>query len=346
MTDLNPAASGRTVGFSARARSSGASTGPDLKTSEGGITIATVEQDSRLSAEEHARQYALATNGLFQTRMTTREPKATLHGLFLGVLHVTFGTVSPRVTRRTAALCQRDRFDAIALQWNRSGASHGQVGGQSVAAEAGTLMFLDFSRPFSLTTEGDRSFIIVMIPRVLSGRLADDAAALHGRMIDAADCAILTGFLSGLIAHPEALRAKQGPALADMLIELTRLALQTREALPMPAGSDLPQVTRERVERLIDMRLHAGDLTPEWIARKMNLSRTELYAAFPSGGVAAQIWQRRLAAAQALLTNPREDRPISAIARLLGFASNAHFSRAFKRRYGLTPTESREAART
>jgi AraC-like DNA-binding protein len=329
-----------------RAKSSGASTGPALNTSEGGITVATVELGSHLSAEEHARQYKLATNGLFETRMTTPDPNATLRGMFLGALHVTFGDVSPRVNRRTTALCSRDRFDSIALQWNRCGAWHGRIGGQTIAGVAGTLILLDLSRPFSFINETARSFVIVMIPRLLATRLIDDPAALHGRTIDAREGAILIGFLSGLVAHPEALRADQGLELADTLLGLTRLALRANEAPPIPAESDAWEPIRQRVGRLIDMRLHAGDLTPEWIARKLNLSRTQLYAAFQREGIAAQIWDRRLAAAQALLTDPREDRPINVIARLLGFASDAHFSRVFKRRYGVTPTACRKAART
>lgn len=337
MASMIPAASHRT-------QPAAIAEGPDLRISKGGVTVATVALDEGLSAEDHAQHYALAVNGLFQIRPTTPNPRSTLHGLYLGPLHITSGTTSARVTRRTKQLCDRDRFDGIALQWARAGAWQGRIEGRVIDGAPGTMTLFDLTQPFTISDESERDFVIVMIPRTLAVRLAADPATLHGRMIDAADGALLGGFLGGLIAHPDALRADQAPALADIAIELAALALGGDEAPAMRPGTDRRLWVRERVERLVNMRLAADDLTPEWIARKLGLSRTELYTAFSAEGVSRLIWDRRSAAAQSLLADPDEQRSIAMIAQACGFVSKAHFSRAIKQRYGLTPSALRQAA--
>ena len=50
---------------------------------------------------------------------------------------------------------------------------------------------------------------------------------------------------------------------------------------------------------------------------------------------------RRLAAVAEALRNPRDTRPIAQIAYGLGFASAPHFSRAFRARFGATPSDVR-----
>jgi AraC-like DNA-binding protein len=142
--------------------------------------------------------------------------------------------------------------------------------------------------------------------------------------------------------HASALRVEQGPALAEILIELLVLAFRTEDDRHFEERRSPERRLRDRVERLVGMRLSASDLTPDWIARKLGVSRTDLYAACNgSGGVARLIWDRRLAAARAVLLDPAEDRTIGAIALMFGFASDAHFSRAFKKQYGVTPTAAR-----
>lgn len=310
----------------------------------GGMTIATVAADG-LSVEERACLYSLSINGLLETRTLTPDPHATLHGIYLGPLHITFGELSPRVSRRTRALYARDRFDGIALQLVRAGRWHARIGSRTLAGEPGTLALFDFAQSFSMTDEADRSFVNVIIPRAMACRLADDPARLHGRLIDPATGGVLSGFLTGLVVHASSLKVEHGPALAEMLFELVVLAFRTEDDQRFEERRSPERRLRDRVERVVEMRLSASDLTPDWIARKLGVSRTDLYAAFSGiGGVARLIWDRRLAAARAMLLDSAEDRTIGAIALMFGFASDAHFSRAFKKQYGATPTAARQAA--
>lgn len=57
------------------------------------------------------------------------------------------------------------------------------------------------------------------------------------------------------------------------------------------------------------------------------------------------VLERRLQKAAALLADPRWcERRIADIALAAGFTDLSHFSRAFRRRYGATPSDARRAA--
>lgn len=117
----------------------------------------------------------------------------------------------------------------------------------------------------------------------------------------------------------------------------------SRETIPS-AREPLDMARLAVIRRHIDRHLCSPDLSPESICKTLRLSRSTLYIACePLGGVAAFIQRRRLERAYAALTDPRDGRRISEIAYQHGFVSKAHFSRAFRRVFGCSPRDAREA---
>jgi AraC-like DNA-binding protein len=103
---------------------------------------------------------------------------------------------------------------------------------------------------------------------------------------------------------------------------------------------------RRAVCDYIDRHLMDDRLSPESLPRQLRMSRATLYRLFADeGGVAAYILGRRLDRCRALLAaDSAGARSIGDIAFSHGFASDAHFSRAFRRRFGMTPREARGTA--
>ena len=106
---------------------------------------------------------------------------------------------------------------------------------------------------------------------------------------------------------------------------------------PVRARGGLPGVARRRVLELIDARLDAR-LTVDMLAREVGLSPAHFARAFKETmGQAPHrylLWLR-LERARRLLEQCGAD--LSGIAQQTGFADQAHFTRLFKRAYGITP---------
>lgn len=98
---------------------------------------------------------------------------------------------------------------------------------------------------------------------------------------------------------------------------------------------------------MIEERLAEPGLSAETIARALSVSRSALYRPFtPHGGIQAYILERRLHRSYEHIVNALDpDDTLRAFAGKLGFASEAHFSRAFKQRFGLRPHALRVIAR-
>ena len=85
------------------------------------------------------------------------------------------------------------------------------------------------------------------------------------------------------------------------------------------------------------------ELSPDWLALKLEISRASLYRLFAShGGIMRYVQERRLLAVQAALSDPLETRRLSRLAADLGFKSEAHFSRSFRARFGITASRYRK----
>ena len=154
--------------------------------------------------------------------------------------------------------------------------------------------------------------------------------------------ALITSLMVGL-AGPTA------PAeTEDAAVVIDAILLMTRQVWDRPTATDAPGWAHgdaERVEaaRLVDARLLDPDLCAETLRTALGLSRSSLYRAFrPVGGVQAYIRQRRLENARDVLAERAGPRPtVSEVAHSHGFASDSHFSRAFRKMFGYPPGSSR-----
>ena len=108
-----------------------------------------------------------------------------------------------------------------------------------------------------------------------------------------------------------------------------------------PAELDLFGRAQALIER------SRSDLSVDALASALNVSRNTLYAVFnEQGGVQAYISERRLQRCyETINADDRAAESIGAIAFSLGFRSEAHFSRAFKKRFGIGPRDLRAVAR-
>ncbi|HEY1878693.1 MAG TPA: AraC family transcriptional regulator, partial [Caulobacteraceae bacterium] len=122
---------------------------------------------------------------------------------------------------------------------------------------------------------------------------------------------------------------------------------RTGQLAPLSPEAQLSAADTRRVQaarQLIEDR--AGEkLTLDYIARSCGLNRSKLTRGFKElfdCTVAQAIAERRLETARRMLLTT--DLPVSSIGYVTGYLNNASFTRAFGRRFGRTPTDTRELA--
>lgn len=156
--------------------------------------------------------------------------------------------------------------------------------------------------------------------------------------------ALVAAYLSGL-AHAD-LDDEESDAVASPTIELVRLLLATSSGDESAARRPIGETIGTRI--MLYLRNHVGDsdLTAESVAARFSISRRYLYVVLDRMGVSLGEWVRteRLTRAAAALRDPSQrDVAVAQISRTVGFSDHSSFSRAFRDRYGCTPTEWRES---
>lgn len=112
-----------------------------------------------------------------------------------------------------------------------------------------------------------------------------------------------------------------------------------------------PQTLSERrrlylLARVIVARHYRRELTLAAVARALASSPRQLQRAYAQFGhitFREDLCARRMDAAAELLAEQRSI-PVGDVARLVGYRHAPHFARAFRRRYGVAPSQFRERA--
>jgi AraC-like DNA-binding protein len=102
---------------------------------------------------------------------------------------------------------------------------------------------------------------------------------------------------------------------------------------------------KDKARRCILRNLRSHKFGPDRLCRELGMSRSSVYRLLEAeGGLARYIQRLRLSEIFARLSDPSNREPIVDIADELGMVDPSSFSRAFRRQFGISPTDAREAA--
>ncbi len=223
---------------------------------------------------------------------------------------------------------------------------------QVAALGPGDMVFVDFSRPYDgwlIDEQSPRApwhHVQVQFPRALLPRpaLLD---MLVGRKLSAQDGVrtVVAGYLRELIKPTAHYRSSDATNLANSTVDLVAALLahesDTTAALP-PQTRD--QALLLQIFAFICQRLSDPDLSPTMIAAAHYISTRYLHKLFQTQELTVAAWIRhqRLTRCHRDLGDPGHSaHPIHTIANRWGFTDNAHFSRLFRRTYGISPSDYR-----
>jgi AraC family transcriptional regulator len=193
----------------------------------------------------------------------------------------------------------------------------------------------------------DCEHVVAWIDPAYLSRLVDDPTIHIREVMDSRPLE----YLVRALAHEAAQGGPGGYAFAESLVlgialQLTRHAgsagRDKRQEISKGSSRGLPASVSRRVIDLIEARVEeAGGgsrLAVEDLAREAGMSPFRFFRAFKAtmGAPPHQyVLRRRLERARRLLDHP--DARISEVALATGFADQSHFTRAFRRHYGVTP---------
>lgn len=182
------------------------------------------------------------------------------------------------------------------------------------------------------------ALVTFAIPRTVALKAGLDPRAFHGIRIDAARAALLRSHLLQVRASAAAIAPADAPRLAGTITDLLAVTLADRGVAPRQQAVALAM--RTRAEQLVAGAIEHPGLDVGWLCRRLGVSRATLYRLFAAdGGVQRHIVEARLAAARDALTV--SGARIGDLAHRFGFSDAAHFSRAFRKRYGVSPRDCR-----
>ncbi|WP_455710958.1 AraC-like ligand-binding domain-containing protein [Streptomyces olivaceoviridis] len=259
----------------------------------------------------------------------------------LGYLRVSRMEADAGRVSRTPALIERSPEALVAVGLLVSGSATFIQDGRRAEMAGGDLVFYDTARPFSFTYPERFATHVFQLPRHVLGVADGDIRRVTGTAIGTAHGlgAVLRPFLATLADAAPSYPAAVGHRLAGHVVDLFA-TLITDQALRDPDdGRDhLVLSVRDHIDR----KLGDPSLSPESIARAHHISVRYLHRLFEGEGITVSrlIQQRRLeACGRELARRGRVTPTVSAVARRWGFVNPAHFSRAFRAAYGVSPRE-------
>lgn len=203
---------------------------------------------------------------------------------------------------------------------------------------AGDLFMLDSAEGYVLDAAEQCSARTIEIMRTSFGAWNYPAEALSSRLLhhDHGVVRLLSSMVDSLAEDPGVFFGDEHRLVQDML---ARLLINVRYDDDSGISRGDLQLM-ERMRRWVRAYPEKGDLSPEMLAVEFGLSRRNLYRIFSHLGTtpAQWLWTVKLEQGHEMIADPSCSRlPVSAIAYQCGFHDPAHFSRAFKKRYGITP---------
>ncbi|MEU8515085.1 helix-turn-helix domain-containing protein [Kitasatospora sp. NPDC048722] len=251
-----------------------------------------------------------------------------------------------RVSRTAALIARTPEIEPqVGVGVQVSGRAVLEQNGRRAEVPAGGLVLYDTARPYSVDYPERFRTHLFHLPRRLLGVPERELRQVAGTaVVPAEGCgSVLLPFLSGLAASAHSYSAPVGDRLAASVADLLSVFVSQLTAARTTGGA----CTRNdhlvrRVREHIDHHLGDPELSPETIAQAHHISVRYLHRLFESEGVTVSrlIQRRRLdACARELGRRGRTAPTVSAVAQRWGFVNPAHFSRAFRAAYGVSPRE-------
>ncbi len=313
-----------------------------------GALAAPAESVSTLVARNISEFRAAVSESFVPLQVTTAGPdhfRGIIRGASVDEVHVNEVRATSHIVERTPELIARGDRSYFKLSLMLAGTGMLIQDDREAVLQAGDLAVYDTDRPYSLVFDDDFRTMVVMFPQHLISLPSDMIGQLTAVRISGQGGlgGMVVPYLTQLAGNLDQLAGTTGARLAHSALDLVTTVF-TRELGLDEVSADPHRALVQRIRSYIDRNLASTDLGPATIASAHFISTRHLHGLFQEQGVTVSTWirTRRLEQCRRDLLDPMlADRPVAAIAARWGFVDAAHFSRAFKSAFGISPSEYR-----
>ncbi|HSV58477.1 MAG TPA: helix-turn-helix domain-containing protein [Variovorax sp.] len=266
----------------------------------------------------------------------------SLPGLDLSIV-----TSCAQKVMRTPAHIARADGDYFLVSIQARGRGVVRQDGRDAQLAPGDFALYDSTRPYQLLFDDDFEQIVLKLPGERLRSELRDSERLTATAVSGREGAghLMLAMLRTLREDIDMLQPASAFAVANGVRSILVAGLQTLPAARTAGVSQITAYHLARVKRRIDERLADPALNVASLAAELGLSASQLHRIFRNEPLtpAQTIWEKRLDAASRDLLEPRlAGRSVAEIAYAWGFSDAAHFSRAFRDRFGRSPREWRQ----
>ncbi|MFY9712268.1 MAG: helix-turn-helix domain-containing protein [Microbacterium sp.] len=273
--------------------------------------------------------------------------RGVIRGASVDEVHVNDVRATSHVVERTPELIARGERSYFKVSLMLAGTGLLIQDDREAVLRTGDLAVYDTDRPYSLVFDDDFRTMVVMFPKHLISLPPDMIGQLTAVRISGQEGlgSLVVPYLTQLAGNLDQLAGTTGARLAHSALDLVTTVF-TRELGLDESSADPHRALVQRIRAHIDRNLASTDLGPASIAAAHFISTRHLHGLFQEQGMTVSTWirTRRLEQCRRDLLDPMlADRPVAAIAARWGFVDAAHFSRAFKAVFSVSPSEYRSA---
>ncbi|OHV18959.1 helix-turn-helix domain-containing protein [Rhizobium sp. RMa-01] len=278
---------------------------------------------------------------------TADEERSAMLSAMLGACRLTRLEADRHVVFGERVTAGPEDPDAIKLILQTEGSASIGQSGMEAPVSANALVIYDPRRPYVLTNSTPVRQLLLQLPRQALPQAAIErlTAPFTAHAGQDGMCGILLSLMESTMQEIGHLDQARRSSVGQTMIDLVRTMIG--EGRPRRLIADPLDLLLARIKAFIAGNIARPDLTVAMIARRMGCSVRYVYRAFEAERLTPSdyIWDLRLQLAAARLREAGgHSGEISGIAFALGFSSSAHFSRAFRSRYAVSPSQWRKAA--
>jgi AraC-like DNA-binding protein len=253
----------------------------------------------------------------------------------------------PNFIDRTRYLLRRNHVDHWAFTVSKRTTSDVEVRDRALEVPPGVPFLLSLGEEMHIGRRQEDERIQLLLARDSFQSIAPLLDGARGMALNTSQGVLLADYILLLERNLPNLTPEEGSRLPSAIQAMVGACLAPSVDRLVAAGRQIELTLMERVRRAVSRNLRSPLLGPDRLCREAATSRSQLYRLLEAeGGVARYIQRRRLSESFAILCDITNNFSIAAIAETLCFPDASGFSRAFRREFGMSPSEVRTTSLT